>query len=1305
MASTSSRKPSSFSTSIPPSSYDAFLSFRGEDTLASGINTFKDDEELETGGVIAEALIQAIEESKVFFVIFSKNYAYSKWCLNELVKIIECMKAKQRRVVPIFYDVDPSEVRRQSGGYGKAFAYHQKDANQEKKKEIQKWRTALTEAGNLAGYDLRNYRYESEVIENIIDDVLKTSHQLLHVGNNIIGMNLRLEKLKSLIEVESNDVRMVGIYGFGGIGKTTMSKAIYNEISTKFEGISFLENVREKSKDDYGLVQLQQQLINSILKRKNPTISNGHEGIRVIKKRLQTKKVLIVLDYVGESKQLEYLAGKHDWFGPGSRIIITSTDRHLLNVHGVDALHEVKELNQKEATQLFSQYAFQKDLPEEHYVELSKRVVDYTGGVPLALKVLGSFLFTKEIREWESELGKLKRKPNKVVQNVLRTSFDGLDDFEKELFLDIACFFKGQNENFVTRILDSCGFNATVGIKVLSDKCLITFFHGTIGMHDLLQEMGREVVREEYPRDLGKWTRLWEPDDVYRVLRGEMGTKAIEGIFLDMATSKEIQFTNEAFKQMNNLRLFKVYWSSHHYGVTKRDYKVLLPKDFEFPSYELSYLYWDRYPLKFLPSHFDGENLVELNLQSSNIKQIWKGNKCLQALKVVDLSHSKKLIKVSNFSCMKNLETLILEGCTSLRCVDQSIGVLKKLTLLSLKGCKRLRSLPSTVECLESLETLYLSSCSNLEIFPEIKRNMKRLLWLELGGTAIKELPSSVDHLTALQYLDLPECKNLKSLPLSICRLKSDVYLNLNRCSNLEAFPEISENMNSLQCLFLCETAIKGLPSSIENLVDLRLLVLDNCKNLATLPSSIYSFRYLTIRLANCSRLRKYPKKWNLEYSGWIGLQLNCLMQLSLTGTNLPRIYVVNDTLRNLELLNLSHFEMLEEIQWLPPSLREIDAYGCTGLKSLILSQIQSVPKLEESSETARLKFLEELYVSDHSNLETSPESQRTENFKGLKLDLPSLKWLEHLFLMDGTVANNLWCLSSLEYLDLSESSIHRIPAGITECCNLKHLIIGHCEKLKEIPNLPSSLISIDAYGCTDLGTLSTPSSLLWSSLLKWFKKVQPPLKGYRYNCTGISLGSNEIPEWVLHQEMGSQIRIELPMNWYQDDHFLGLAFFFLYPAMSHFLIKCRLTFCGDSEEDMEYFWRDSEEDMEYFRIDSGSGYCMIDGSALDRLWVGYYPKMAMLDMFDSKQYVHLQATFFCGWYDTKSCGIHLIDSQDHQHNHTPLGFHDTQHDEHYHMPMLNLPENSGDNRLAAEDINGNFKRSCDDAEHDQAED
>lgn len=180
-------------------------------------------------------------------------------------------------------------------------------------------------------------------------------------------------------------------------------------------------------------------------------------------------------------------------------------------------------------------------------------------------------------------------------------------------------------------------------------------------------------------------------------------------------------------------------------------------------------------------------------------------------------------------------------------------------------------------------------------------------------------------------------------------------------------------------------------------------------------------------------------------------------------------------------------------------------------------------------------------------------------------------------------------------------------------------------------------------------------------------------------------------------------------MNWYQDDHFLGFAFFCLCSTTHRLVMNCRLTFCEDSEKDIREFW------FERF------GYFMnIGDSEFDGLGVEYCPKMAIPKRFHSKQYVHLQASFdyhrYGGWRDdvesgwgddVESCGIHLIYSQDHQHNHTPLGFHDTQHDEHYyHMPMLlNLPENSGDNRLAAEDINGNFKRSCDDAEHDQAED
>ena len=166
MASTSTHRASS--TSSNPRSYDVFLSFRGDDTrknftdhlytslVTRGIHTFRDDEELEKGGDIAADLSRAIEESRIFIIIFSKNYAYSRWCLNELLKIIDCVTQKESMVVPIFYHVPPSDVRNQSGSFDYAFTFHEKDADQKKKEMVEKWRTALTKAANISGWHMEN---------------------------------------------------------------------------------------------------------------------------------------------------------------------------------------------------------------------------------------------------------------------------------------------------------------------------------------------------------------------------------------------------------------------------------------------------------------------------------------------------------------------------------------------------------------------------------------------------------------------------------------------------------------------------------------------------------------------------------------------------------------------------------------------------------------------------------------------------------------------------------------------------------------------------------------------------------------------------------------------------------------------------------------------------------------------------------------------------------------------------------------------------------------------------------------------
>ena len=332
------------------------------------------------------------------------------------------------------------------------------------------------------------HRHEAEVIQKIREVIItRLNHKPLYVGDNVVGMELHLKQLKSLIKTELDDVHMVGIYGIGGIGKTTIAMAFYNDVSSRFDGSSFLRGVGEKSKG--GLLELQKKLLEDILKCQSPKFSDTSKGINVIKERLRMKRVLIVLDDVDELEQLENLAGKNGWYGAKSTIIITTKDTSLLSQHGVNQFYEVKELNREEAIELFNWWAFKQNIPKpkEDFAILSHRVVEYAKGLPIALKVLGGFLFGKKIDEWKSALHKLEKIPHMKVQNVLKVSYERLDDIEKEIFLDIACFFKGEDKDFVSRIL---GRYAEIGIKVLHERCLITISENKLDMHDLLQQMG-----------------------------------------------------------------------------------------------------------------------------------------------------------------------------------------------------------------------------------------------------------------------------------------------------------------------------------------------------------------------------------------------------------------------------------------------------------------------------------------------------------------------------------------------------------------------------------------------------------------------------------------------------------------------------------------------------------------------------------------------------------------------------------------------------------------------------------------------
>ncbi|XP_024164932.1 disease resistance protein RUN1 isoform X3 [Rosa chinensis] len=754
------------------------------------------------------------------------------------------MKAGET-VLPIFYDVDPSDIRKQTGSFGEAFANYEERFRDDKEK-VQRWRHALTEVASFSGWNSKEW-YESKLIRDIVEVIwTKLQPTSFSYAENLVGIYSRLQQVKFLLDVGVEDVRFIGIWGMGGIGKTTMVRVVYEKIAREFEFSFLLTDVRNSSEKS-GLLNLQKQLLSGIWS-KNVDISDLHEGATIIRRLLGHKKVLLILDDVNHSSHLKYLAGNREWFGSGSRVLITSRNEHLLIEHGVERRLKVEEFNDEDSLQLFSWKAFKRDHPEEDFLDLSKSVISYAKGLPLALEVLGSFFHGRDLSEWKSGLRKLGRVCNLEIFDILKTSYDDLDSEEKKIFLDIACFFNGQDKDRVTEVLNSCDVSAIIGIKVLMERSLLTISHGRLRMHDLLQKMGREIVRRESPNEPSRCSRLWLLEDIKHILTNNSGTEAIEGIFVDSTDSEvKVDVNRKSFSMMNKLRYLKINNGN-------------LPKGLEYLPNSLLILDWTRYPLKSLPSHFNPQKLLELSLCHSCIKHFRMGTEPLYNLKTIDLSHSLDLVRTPNFKGMPYLEILCLEGCIRLYEVDPTIEVLERLTVLNLKDCKHLVCLPSSIGGLKSLKVLNLSGCSKLDNLPGELGHVACLEKLDVSGSGIREVPSFIGLLKNLKELFLagfkaqsPKSWNMMFNPFELLRKRSHIptrlslpclfslhslaKLDLSDCNLFdEAISSDFGCLASLRILKLSKNQFVRLPESISQLPRLESLQLDLCSKLRTLP-------------------------------------------------------------------------------------------------------------------------------------------------------------------------------------------------------------------------------------------------------------------------------------------------------------------------------------------------------------------------------------------------------------------------------------------------------------------------------------
>ncbi|KAE8669364.1 hypothetical protein F3Y22_tig00112249pilonHSYRG00362 [Hibiscus syriacus] len=386
-------------------------------------------------------------------------------------------------------------------------------------------------------------------------------------------------------------------------------------------------------------------------------------------------------------------------FGDAIKIIVTSRDRQVLKNGEADTIHEVKQLNENDSLQLFSTFAFKLLNLTSNVQDLSNMFFWYAQGSPLALKVLGSKLCTKSRKEWESEVDKLKDYAKPKISQILMSWMSK----SRIYFLALACVLKGESKKEYK--------GAMCGISDLLDKCLNEVdSNGVICMHDMLEEMGKDIVRRE-SKDPGERSRLWSLKDMIQVLKyNKLGLSDCKSLVeipnLSGAINLQILCCNgcgslvelPSLNQLvslesldlsycKNLRKIPNPFGAINLKSLKCNYCISLV---ELPC--LNHLaslkglgLEECHNLKKFPDL--PNNFSELDLRYTEIEQVSDSIQHLIGLRKLSLSHSRVENVSSNISKLESLNVLELEECERLKTLRAStISAVLECKLLHIIG-------------------------------------------------------------------------------------------------------------------------------------------------------------------------------------------------------------------------------------------------------------------------------------------------------------------------------------------------------------------------------------------------------------------------------------------------------------------------------------------------------------------------------------------------------------------------------------------------------------------------------------------
>ncbi|KAF8036458.1 hypothetical protein BT93_C2240 [Corymbia citriodora subsp. variegata] len=842
-----------------------------------------------------------------------------------------------------------------------------------------------------------------------------------------------------LLSLGTPDVRFVVIHGMGSIGKTTLAKSIFKCISSQFQSCSFLSNIR-----DNDILSLQQKLSCEILGIRYPSIIDADEGRDMIEERLGNKEVILVLDDMDKRDQLMKLAGKSSWFGPGSRIIITTRNTYFLSPQ-TDTLddviiplshqdffyYEMKEMQFHHALQLFSKHSFESDSPPQDYINISSEIVETTGGLPLALEVIGSLLHSKSMRTWKGTLKKLKKVPDKDVQKKLLISYRELEYDQQQIFLDIACHCIGEERILAHYMWKACGFVPKTELDVLIHLSLIKVIKDDkLWMHDQLRDLGREIVRQECVPHLGKGSRLWCPTVALDVVQNNLVNDNLKVIYL--ASCNYLNRTPDFSKCMNLkklvikhcTRLEEIDTSINQLGHLK--YLEIKGKDYLaqrniFPTIPLSLdsigglkflsvlKVEYHYGLRKLP-HSIGEllGLKHLSLhECPNLRELPNSIGKLRSLIHLDLYYTGVSALPDSIGRLESLLELNLSS-TKIAELPYSIGNLRRLKVMLLCYSK-IRELPKSIWTLENLENLSANSCENLEgEIPIEISELSQLKTLDLSRTKVSRLPMTINRLFNLKELHLGYCKRLQLLP----NLPQSVTNLVLSSSSLQALPNLS-NLTDISCL-----TISDYTCSESSIIERGRILHPNLEWLRKL----HKLNCLDVAFSNSD---PYPIDFSSLSQLW-SLQITCADLLSLT--SLPsslKALTLRDVKTPIAWSLFSNLDNLSILKFSDCPLREIKFQNVLGqlvnLQRLLVSKCKS---LERLSNVSSLKEHQSLWVTYCPRLiEIKSEPSSTGDCSSPERPIPDTLKLEKLCALEVNK-----CESLQKIPDASDASVSECP-------------------------------------------------------------------------------------------------------------------------------------------------------------------------------------------------------------------------------------------------------------------------------------